>query len=80
MTAKYQELQKAFETNDVVYINTWSRDCDGVNATNHMKFTSFDEFCKWEDNQVEWADGPFGWEITTKDDLLESSTWGGWEY
>ena len=75
MNTKYEELKNAFKNNDVVYINTWSKDCDGFIAIGNMEFTSYDEFCKWENNKAEWADGPFGWVLTTKEYLTDSYSW-----
>ena len=78
MEGKYFELERAFLDNDIVYVNTWSRDCDGVSAVGHMEFTSFEQFCRWEEHEAEWADGPFGWELTTKDNINQPHTYGGW--
>ena len=79
MKTKYLELEQAFKDNDIVYVNTWSRDCDGVNAIGYREFNNIEEFYKWEDNQVEWAEGPFGWELTTKENINEDFTYGGWD-
>ena len=75
---RYEQLKTEIKTNGIVYINTWSQDCDGVEAIGHRIFTSIEEFNAWEEGQIEWAEGPFGWEITNKDNLNESYSYGGW--
>jgi len=79
METKYLELEQAFKNNGIVYINTWSRDCDGVNAIGHREFNNIEEFYKWEESYYEWAEGPCGWELTTKENINEEITYGGWD-
>jgi hypothetical protein len=78
MKEKYLELERAFLDNDIVYVNTWSQDCDGVSAVGYQEFTCIEDFYKWEDSCIEWAEGPFGWELTTKDKINQPHTYGGW--
>jgi hypothetical protein len=73
-----EQIQEALLRDGVAYINVWSQDCDGVNGQHHNSFKSVEEFLIWEGDFWEWAEGRQGYELTTKDNLDESMTWGGW--
>lgn len=58
-----------------IYINYSSSDCDGGHSGGHRTFESIDELYKWEENEAEWVDGPFGWWLTTPEDVQEFYTY-----
>jgi hypothetical protein len=64
--------------NKVAYINVWSTDCDGCGSTGHRSFTCLLDFEEWEKSCEEWAEGPSGWEPTTKEHLSENWSGGSW--
>lgn len=58
-----------------IYVNYNSSDCDGGHSGGHLTFSSIDDVYKWEEDKAEWADGPFGWSLTTPDELEENYTY-----
>ena len=73
-----EQIEKAILQDGVAYINVWSQDCDGVNGQYHRSFKSVDEFLIWEVDFCDGAEGRQGYQLTTKDNLDERVTWGGW--
>ena len=54
-----------------IYINYSSSDCDGGHSGGSLTFNSIDKLYEWEEDKAEWADGPFGWELTKPTDVQE---------
>lgn len=73
-----EQVQEVLLRDGVIYINVWSQDCDGVNAQYHKSFKTLEEFLTWEEAFYEWAEGRQGYNLTDKNNLDESVTWGGW--
>ena len=73
------EIEQEIENNGIAYINVYSQDCDGVESQYHKEFTNSDDFYKWEENFYEWAEGNQSYYLTTKENLYQDVTWGGWE-
>ena len=69
---------KQLLANGVIYINYWGTDCDGCSSANNTKFTNMEAFYKWLDNSHENAEGSWGWEYTTEDNLDEMAPRGYW--
>lgn len=58
-----------------IHVNFDSSDCDGGHSGGHHTFTSIDDVYRWEEREAEWADGPFGWRLTTPEEIQESYTY-----
>jgi hypothetical protein len=72
------DAQECLDKHGGIYINHWSTDCDGCSAAGNNKFTSLEELDKWIEDKYEWADGPWGWDFTTPDNLIEIAPHGYW--
>lgn len=72
------KILKLLLKDGIFYINYWSTDCDGCSASSNGKFTNLEELDKWIENKDEWADGPWGWELTDKNNLEHSEPAGYW--
>tara|TARA_R100001440_G_scaffold25946_1_gene42212 strand:+ start:670 stop:1035 length:366 start_codon:yes stop_codon:yes gene_type:complete len=77
------EVYKALATDGVIYVNTYSQDCDGVCSYGSSKFDSAEDY--WYSYQCfcESAEGSCSWEIVSKEDARpqdECGTYGqGWD-
>jgi hypothetical protein len=58
-----------------IYINYSSSDCDGGHSGGSHTFNSIEELYEWEEVRAEWADGPFGWQITEPNETQEEYTY-----
>ncbi len=63
------EMLKQLVAYGEIYVNYHSSDCDGGHSGGHLVFQSIEELYKWEEDKCEWADGPFGWTLTTPQEL-----------
>lgn len=64
--------------NGKFYANWTSTDCDGVHGMGSVEFTSEADFYKWIEKELDWVEGPFGYDIASKGQ--ERKTWGaGWD-
>lgn len=55
-----------------IYYSHWSRDCDMCESAGVSVFYGTKKmFDKAYDQAAEWADGPFSWEIISKEEYLE---------
>lgn len=66
------EMLKQLVKYGKIYINYSSSDCDGGHSGGHIIFNNIEEVYKWEEDKAEWADGPFGWILTTPEELEEN--------
>ena len=77
------KIEGIISKDGIAYINVWSTDCDGCSAEYSQVFNSMDEYYKWVESFWEWAEGRQGFEITDKDNLVDTATYGngvdGWE-
>jgi hypothetical protein len=55
-----------------IYVNYDSSDCDGGHSGGAISFKSLDQLYDWWEDKVEWADGPFGFDIVEPQDKQES--------
>lgn len=65
-----------------IYVNYWSRDCDGVECTRALAYDSIEELQKDEESHGDSADGPFSFDVVDKEDWWSESQTGtcgqGW--
>lgn len=69
------EMNEQLQSYGKIYVNYSSSDCDGGHSGGHLTFNSIDDVYKWEEDKVEWADGPFRWSLTTPQELEENYTY-----
>jgi GH43 family beta-xylosidase len=66
------EMLKQLVKYGKIFVNYSSSDCDGGYSGGHITFENIDDVYKWEADEAEWADGPFGWSLANPDELQEN--------
>tara|TARA_R110001606_G_scaffold187289_1_gene334871 strand:+ start:267 stop:533 length:267 start_codon:yes stop_codon:yes gene_type:complete len=77
------EILKCLLKNGFFWMNYSSRDCDGCYEERAIKFTDLEEFYKKEEDDAEWADGPFSYSVAIQYpdesfDLVDDHIGGSW--
>jgi hypothetical protein len=75
-------LYKALATEGAIYVNTYSQDCDGVEAYSSYTFNTIEEYREGEEAFADSVEGSCSWSIVSKEDVRpqdECGTFGqGW--
>lgn len=76
-------ILKCLLKNGFFWMNYSSRDCDGCYEERAIKFTNLEEFYKKEEDDAEWADGPFSYSVAIQYpdgsfDLVDDHIGGSW--
>lgn len=81
-STQYYKLYKALAEDGVVYVNTYSQDCDGVEAYGSYVYTTLEEYKEGENSFYDSIEGHHSWAIVSKEDIIpqeECGTYGqGW--
>lgn len=77
------EMLKRIIKDGELILNYWSRDCDGCETSGVRRFKSIEELREAEEEQAEWADGPWGYSLPEMDNegnyiLNEEYNGGQW--
>ena len=77
------QIQKAILKDGIAYINVWATDCDGCSTEYSQTFTNMKDYQEWDERFWDSAEGSQGYDVTDKENLCESATYGngvdGWE-
>ena len=77
------ELKVILKNDGIIYVNTYSQDCDGVEAYGSSEFKSIEEYNENFESFCESIEGRCSWKIVSKEDTLredECGTFGhGWD-
>jgi hypothetical protein len=77
------ELKAILKNEGIIYVNTYSQDCDGVEAYGSSEFKSIEEYNENFESFCESIEGAYSWDIVSKEDtypLEECGTFGhGWD-
>ena len=76
------KLYKALATDGAIYVNSYSRDCDGVESYSSGVYYSIEEYYQGEEDFAESIEGSCSWEIVSKEDVRPQEECGsfgqGW--
>ena len=77
------QIQEAILKDGIAYINVWATDCDRCSTEYSQTFTNMKDYQEWDERFWDSAEGSQGYDVTDKDNLCESATYGsgvdGWE-
>lgn len=76
------KLYKALATDGAIYVNSYSRDCDGVECYSSGVYYSIEEYYQGKEDFAESVEGSCSWEIVSKEDARPQEECGsfgqGW--
>lgn len=75
---EFTEAIKQLKEYGCIYVNHWSTDCDGCSAADNCKFDSVRSLEDWLNSSYEWAEGSWGWDYATPDNLVREDARGYW--
>jgi len=80
---KQEELKAILKRDKIIYVNTYSQDCDGVEAYGTCEFKSLEEYYDTLEGFCEGIEGKYAWDIVSKEATYtseECGTYGhGWD-
>ena len=82
-STQHHKVYKALAEDGAVYVNTYSQDCDGVEAYGSYVYTTLEEYKDGEESFYDCIEGHHSWGIVSKEDARpqeECGTYGhGWD-
>ena len=82
-STKNYKLYKALAEDGAIYVNTYSQDCDGVEAYGSYVYTTLEEYKDGEESFYDSIEGHHSWGVVSKEDVRppeECGTYGqGWD-
>mgnify|MGYP003648933386 FL=1 len=81
-STQYYKIYKALAEDGAIYVNTYSQDCDGVEAYGSYVYTTLEEYKDGEESFYGSIEGHHSWGVVSKEDARpqeECGTYGqGW--
>ena len=82
-STQYYNIYRSLAEDGAIYVNTYSQDCDGVEAYGSYVYTTLEEYKDGEESFYGSIEGNHSWEIVSKEDARpqeECGTYGqGWD-